>query len=63
MTTPRRFRFTPLFFVGFLFLVLGLTNPKRLAFAGVGAVFIALGVKRGQGLPPDEEPEEPMRGE
>ncbi|WP_139923339.1 hypothetical protein [Hymenobacter sp. DG01] len=62
MTTPRRFRFTPLFFIGFLFLILGLTNSKRLAFVGVGAAFIALGIKRGQ-EPPHEEPEEPMRGE
>ncbi|UYZ64711.1 hypothetical protein [Hymenobacter weizhouensis] len=59
MSTSRRFRFTPLFYVGIVWLILGITSTKRVAFICIGVVFIVLGSKRVEEPPSDTPPGPP----
>lgn len=55
MFSSRRYRFTGLFYVGLLWLFVGLFNTKRTAFVTLGVTFMILGAKRIDEPPTDEE--------
>ena len=54
MSALRRFRFTPLFYVGLLWLMIGVFNSKRTAFVILGVMFIVIGMKRADQEPPTD---------